>query len=98
LDNQRNLIMAVLLCGLLLLGWDSAMRFFYPQAAVAPVTASPRADTPAERAAVRMRSRPWRTGHRCAADRRGNRAESGGRVPIDAPRLKDPSTRAGANR
>ncbi|TCD01928.1 membrane protein insertase YidC [Erythrobacteraceae bacterium CFH 75059] len=52
MDNQRNLIVAVLLCGLLLLGYDAAMRFFYPQA-MAPIAASPPADTPAERAAVR---------------------------------------------
>ncbi len=31
MDNQRNLLLAVVLCGLLLIGWDSAIRFFYPQ-------------------------------------------------------------------
>jgi YidC/Oxa1 family membrane protein insertase len=32
LDNQRNLLLAVLLSGLLILGWDLGMRTFYPQA------------------------------------------------------------------
>ena len=43
LTNQRNLILAVVLTGLLLLGWDAGLRYFYPQpnkpvvAAAAPV-------------------------------------------------------------
>jgi len=31
LDNQRNLLLAVVLCGLLLFGWDAGMNYFYPQ-------------------------------------------------------------------
>ncbi|MFA9200593.1 MAG: membrane protein insertase YidC [Cypionkella sp.] len=31
MDNQRNLLLAVVLCGLLLFGWDAAMTYFYPQ-------------------------------------------------------------------
>jgi len=31
LDNQRNLLLAVALSGLLILGWDFGMRYFYPQ-------------------------------------------------------------------
>jgi YidC/Oxa1 family membrane protein insertase len=31
LDNQRNLLLAVVLCGLLLFGWDAMMQQFYPQ-------------------------------------------------------------------
>jgi YidC/Oxa1 family membrane protein insertase len=34
LDNQRNLLLAVVLSGLLILGWDVGMRFFYPEAAI----------------------------------------------------------------
>jgi YidC/Oxa1 family membrane protein insertase len=33
LDNQRNLLLAVVLSGLLILGWDVGMRYFYPEAA-----------------------------------------------------------------
>jgi YidC/Oxa1 family membrane protein insertase len=45
LDNSRNLLIAVALCALLLLGWDAGMKYFYP-APPAPVeqTADPVAD------------------------------------------------------
>ncbi len=33
MDNQRNLLLAVMLSGLLILGWDVGMRYFYPEAA-----------------------------------------------------------------
>jgi hypothetical protein len=33
LDN-RNLLLAVVLSGLLILGWDVGMRYFYPEAAL----------------------------------------------------------------
>jgi len=33
LDN-RNLLLAVVLSGLLILGWDVGMRYFYPEAAI----------------------------------------------------------------
>ncbi|MDT8280218.1 MAG: membrane protein insertase YidC, partial [Erythrobacter sp.] len=33
MDNQRNLLLAVVLSGLLILGWDVGMRYFYPEAA-----------------------------------------------------------------
>ena len=33
MNNQRNLILAVVLCGILLLGWDFAMKWVYPQSA-----------------------------------------------------------------
>jgi YidC/Oxa1 family membrane protein insertase len=49
LDNQRNLLLAVLLSGLLILGWDVGMRFLYPEASLtAPMdTAKPSAQTSA---------------------------------------------------
>ncbi|KUO49338.1 MAG: preprotein translocase YidC [Sphingomonadales bacterium BRH_c42] len=34
MDNQRNLLLAVLLSGLLILGWDAGMSYFYPQASI----------------------------------------------------------------
>lgn len=33
MNNQRNLILAIVLTGLLLFGWDSAVKYFYPHAA-----------------------------------------------------------------
>ncbi|MCB2078002.1 MAG: membrane protein insertase YidC [Novosphingobium sp.] len=41
MDNQRNIILAVLLTGLVLFGWDAAVGYFYPQA-----------DAPVEQAAA----------------------------------------------
>ncbi len=38
MDNQRNLLLAVALSGLLILGWDFAMRVFYPQASITAPT------------------------------------------------------------
>lgn len=32
MNNQRNLILAILLTGLLLFGWDAGVRYFYPHA------------------------------------------------------------------
>ncbi len=53
MDNQRNIILAVVLTGLLLLGWDAAVRWFYPapppQARVEQVNA----DAPRNAAATR---------------------------------------------
>ena len=31
-QNQRNLILAVVLSALLLFGWDAGVRYFYPNA------------------------------------------------------------------
>jgi hypothetical protein len=33
LSNQRNLFLAVVLCGLLLFGWDAAINYIYPKPA-----------------------------------------------------------------
>jgi YidC/Oxa1 family membrane protein insertase len=38
LDNQRNLLLAVALCGLLLLGWEFAIRAIYPAPPEPPAT------------------------------------------------------------
>ncbi|MEL6878165.1 MAG: membrane protein insertase YidC [Pseudomonadota bacterium] len=38
MDNQRNLLLAVALSGLLILGWDVAMRQFYPEASISAPT------------------------------------------------------------
>ena len=39
MDNQRNLLLAVALSGLLILGWDFGIRYFYPQPEVTTPTA-----------------------------------------------------------
>ena len=30
MDNQRNLILAVVLCGILILGYEAAVTYYYP--------------------------------------------------------------------
>lgn len=86
MQNQRNIILAVVLTGLLLLGWESAMSWFYPQAAKRPVAA---ASAPAATA------KPSREGGLLnaadvALEKKDLRAElaAGHRVIIDAPGLK----------
>jgi YidC/Oxa1 family membrane protein insertase len=86
LTNQRNLILAVVLTGLLLLGWDAGLRYFYPQpnkpaAAAAPAT--PGAPV-----------KPTREGGLTAAadialekQDLSTALASGGRVPIAGPRV-----------
>jgi YidC/Oxa1 family membrane protein insertase len=44
--NQRNMILAIVLAGLLLFGWDAAVRYFYPQSAQRPQANRPAAEAP----------------------------------------------------
>ena len=74
MDNQRNLILAIALSFLLLLGWTSAMDYFYPQPEQALV--EDRADTPTEQAS-QAATQHSRTGGLASPDR----------VRIDAPRV-----------
>ncbi|MBI1402091.1 MAG: membrane protein insertase YidC [Porphyrobacter sp.] len=90
MDN-RNLLLAVVLSGLLILGWDVGMRYFYPQASLsAPMAASdPAAKAPSQGAPGTVKP---------AADLGGDPAParkvdltaalaSPERVAIDTPRL-----------
>ena len=60
MDNQRNLILAIALSFLLLLGWTSAMDYLYPQPEQALV--EDRADTPTEQASQAAATKHSRTG------------------------------------
>ncbi|HSJ78097.1 MAG TPA: membrane protein insertase YidC, partial [Erythrobacter sp.] len=91
MDNQRNLLLAVVLSGLLILGWDIGMRYFYPEASL---TAS--MDKPAATAsATAPATAPAAAGvdgaeiGEGAAIRRdlASAIASAGRVTIDTPRL-----------
>ena len=60
MDNQRNLLLAVVLCGLLLFGWDRAINYFYPQpekpvVAEQTVASAPAADASGTPSAKRTR-------------------------------------------
>ncbi|WP_369026802.1 membrane protein insertase YidC [Qipengyuania sp. RANM35] len=59
MENQRNLILAIALSFLLLIGWDYAMNYFYPQPEQALV--EDKADTPSEQAAT-AKTQHTRTG------------------------------------
>lgn len=90
MENQRNLILAIVLTGLVLFGWDMAMRHFYPQQDRPPVSASASATGAADGASVA----PTREGGLTnaadiAAEAKDLKTElaSGGRVAIAAPGL-----------
>jgi YidC/Oxa1 family membrane protein insertase len=89
MQNQRNLIIAVVLTGLLLLGWDAGMRYFYPNTGKPAVAASA---SPAPSASAS--AKPTREGGLTAAADIAEEARdlktalgSGGRVAIAAPGL-----------
>lgn len=98
MDNQRNIILAVLLTGLVLFGWDAAVSYFYPQR-----------DTPEERARIAEQDepapnvKPTREGGLTSpADIAVERKDlkevlsSGGRLPIKAPGLSGSINLTGA--
>jgi YidC/Oxa1 family membrane protein insertase len=89
--NQRNVLLAVVLSALLLLGWDALVGYLYPGARN---PAAQRADTPAEQAA--MKSAPGEStgtggldASNLALEKRDLKTAlaGGGRLPIDAPRV-----------
>ena len=47
MNNQRNLILAIVLTGLLLFGWEAGLRYFYPQANRPQPVATQQAAAPA---------------------------------------------------
>jgi YidC/Oxa1 family membrane protein insertase len=89
--NQRNVLLAVVLSAVLLLGWDALVGYLYPGARN---PASQRVDTPAEQVASSPGpGQHTRTGGldpaSLALEKRDLKSAlaGGGRVPIDAPRL-----------
>jgi len=95
LDNQRNLIFAVVLCGLMILLYDSAISYFYP---APPETEQvERATTPEQRAAQEIASE---TGVAPSVAQQAvdldEALASGNRVAIDAPRVEGSINLVGA--
>jgi YidC/Oxa1 family membrane protein insertase len=94
LDN-RNLLLAVVLSGLLILGWDVGLRYFYPEASMSAQT-SPKAATSAAKGA------PAAGASGLGADAAARKTDlktalsSGNRVAIDTPRLTGSINLAGA--
>lgn len=91
MENQRNLLLAVVLCGLLLFGWDAAMQQFYPQPdkplPAATATSTTAAGSPT--AAPRTREGGLSDPAAAALERRdlATALTSPQRVRIDAPEL-----------
>lgn len=89
MDN-RNLLLAVVLSGLLILGWDIGIRYFYPEAAVPPEVAA---------AATAKAQGAGDLGSEGAAARKIDlkaALASPTRVVIDTPRLSGSINLAGA--
>ena len=89
--NQRNVLLAVVMSAVLLLGWDALVGYLYPGSRN---PAQPRVDTPAEQvAAAAAPAKHSRQGGLDAAglalERRDLKTAlaGGNRVPIDSPRL-----------
>ncbi|MFC4294093.1 membrane protein insertase YidC [Novosphingobium tardum] len=107
MDNQRNLILAVVLTGLLLLGWDGAMRYLYPAppkpaaVATAPAGSAPVATTDAGEPAAQPRTNR-EGGLTAAADVAAEQRDlavalaGGNRVPIAGPRVSGSINLVGA--
>jgi YidC/Oxa1 family membrane protein insertase len=90
LDNQRNLLLAVVLSGLLILGWDVGMRFFYPEAAITTAPVTDPVDTPAGVVAARQGEIGEGSAAAGAAPQPRDLASAlaaPGRIAIDTPRL-----------
>ncbi|MEL7730376.1 membrane protein insertase YidC [Citromicrobium bathyomarinum] len=95
MDNQRNLIFAVVLCGLMILLYDSAISYFYP---APPETEQvERATTPEQRAAQEIANE---TGTAPSVAQQAVDLEealaSGDRVRIEAPRVEGSINLVGA--
>jgi YidC/Oxa1 family membrane protein insertase len=100
-DNQRNIILAVLLTALILFGWDAAVKYFYPQAGKPRPAATAPADASASAGAAHP-ARPTREGGLTSADdialeARDLKTELAAptRVPVDAPGLSGSINLAG---
>ena len=95
MDNQRNLIFAVVLCGIMILGYDAAISYFYP---APPETEQvERATTPEQRRATEIAEE---TGEAPSVEQQAVNLEEAlaapQRVRIDAPRVEGSINLVGA--
>jgi YidC/Oxa1 family membrane protein insertase len=95
-ENQRNLILAMVLMGVMLVGWDMGMRYYYPPVPKrAPVAGAPVAGAPAAAAGTAAAPKPTREGGLqtpvdIALEKQdlAQAIAAGHRLPVDAPGLK----------
>jgi|TARA_R100000049_G_C1956684_1_gene113707 YidC/Oxa1 family membrane protein insertase len=95
LDNQRNLILAVVLCGILILGYEAAVTYYYP---TPPETEQvDRATTPEQRIAQEKGENPEISTAAMQEEVDLDEAlGAGNRVAIDAPRVEGSINLVGA--
>lgn len=84
MDNQRNLLLAVVLSGLLILGWDAGMSYFYPQASITAKAVDGKAAVPAPSSSPAIESDKQPAGPVNLAKALATKA----RLKIDAPRIE----------
>ncbi len=98
MSNQRNILLAVVLSGLLLLGWDFAMRWIYPQPEKPVATAQAPAAAPAEEKITRTREGGLLDPAQQAEEKRllALDLKAPGRIAIKAPGLSGSISPAGA--
>lgn len=109
MENQRNMIWAVVLMGVILIGWDFGLRYFYPHLGQKPVVAGQVAGAPAPRSTPAPTgndatpAKPTREGGLdaptdLAAEAQGLKRALAAptRVAIDAPGMKGSINLAGA--
>ena len=95
MDNQRNLILAVVLCGILILGYEAAVTYYYP---TPPETEQvDRATTPEQRIAQEKGENPEIATAAMQEEVDLDEAlGAGNRVAIDAPRVEGSINLVGA--
>ncbi|GIX19374.1 MAG: membrane protein insertase YidC [Erythrobacter sp.] len=89
MDN-RNLLLAVVLSGLLILGWDAAMRYFYPEAAVTAPAEAPASPAAKPAGAAAATAPSGDLGNEAQGQRKVDlkaALASPNRIAIDTPRI-----------
>ena len=85
MDNQRNLLLALVLSALLLFGWDFVMRTYYPEPAPSEVAAQP--DSPSDMAASATPGGSDGTSEASIERDLDTALASADRIAIDAPEV-----------
>lgn len=97
MNNQRNMIIAMLLMGVLLFGWDAGLRHFYPNMDKAKKPAAAASPTPAATASpTREGGLANATDQLAEAKALNSNLASAARVRIEAPGLVGSINLAGA--
>ncbi|MFT4026237.1 MAG: membrane protein insertase YidC [Novosphingobium sp.] len=96
MNNQRNLILAIVLTGLLLFGWEAGIKYFYPQANQPKPVATQQAAAPAAAKPTREGGLTNPADIALEAQELKTVLASPARVPIAAPGLSGSINLAGA--